>query len=135
MVLGVARASDDSEQYYNSVLASSEKVVVVRQGHLVPFGEFFPVPDFVRSWLRLQNLPYSRFHARRGLISRRLPAGGLKLAATICYDDAYGSSQLAVLREADTLVNVTNDAWFGRSPPGTSISRSRACARSKRGGT
>src|SRR5262249_54027591 len=30
-----------------------------------------------------------------------------------CYEDGYGSSQLAALREADTLVNVTNDAWFG----------------------
>ena len=44
-----------------------------------------------------------------------LPAAGLKLATTICYEDAYGSSQRAVLKEADALVNVTNDAWFGHS--------------------
>ena len=28
---------------------------------LVPFGEFFPVPQAVRDWLRLMNLPYSDF--------------------------------------------------------------------------
>ena len=26
--------------------------------HLVPFGEYFPVPSFVRSWMRLMSLPY-----------------------------------------------------------------------------
>ena len=31
--------------------------------HLVPFAEFFPVPSFVRSWLRLMSLPYSDFTA------------------------------------------------------------------------
>ena len=31
--------------------------------HLVPFGEYFPVPAFVRSWLRLMSLPYSDFTA------------------------------------------------------------------------
>jgi apolipoprotein N-acyltransferase len=44
-----------------------------------------------------------------------LPAAGLQLGATICYEDAYGSAMLGVLREATALVNVTNDAWFGHS--------------------
>ena len=78
----------------------------------MPFAEFFPVPDFVRSWLRLMSLPYSDF-TRGGSRAAAAARGGLKLATTICYEDAYGSSQLAVLREADALVNVTNDAWFG----------------------
>lgn len=114
VVLGVARASDDMQQYYNSVLALGEQVTWYDKRHLVPFGEFFPVPAFVRSWLRLQSLPYSDF--THGADSQPpLPAGGLKLAATICYDDAYGSSLLESLKEADTLINVTNDAWFGHS--------------------
>ena len=64
--------------------------------HLVPFAEFFPVPDFVRSWLQLMSLPYADF-TRGGATSPPLRAGGLKLATTICYEDGYGSSQLAVL--------------------------------------
>ena len=44
-----------------------------------------------------------------------LAAAGQKLGATICYEDAYGSEQLAVLGEATLLVNVTNNAWFGDS--------------------
>ena len=44
-----------------------------------------------------------------------LKAGGERLAATICYEDAYGSDQLAALPGSTLLVNVTNNAWFGDS--------------------
>jgi apolipoprotein N-acyltransferase len=39
----------------------------------------------------------------------------VRLGATVCYEDAYGSAMLRVLPHADALVNVTNDAWFGHS--------------------
>jgi apolipoprotein N-acyltransferase len=112
VVLGAVRASDDLENYYNSVLAMDAKVQWYDKDHLVPFSEVVPVPDFVRRYLQLMRLPYADF-TRGGSNQPALHAGGLKLATTICYEDAYGSSQLAVLREADALVNVTNDAWFG----------------------
>jgi len=115
LVLGVVRASDDGEQYFNSVLALGEQGPHwYDKSHLVPFAEFFPVPGFVRSWLRLRNLPYEDF-TRGAALQPPLPAAGLRLATTICYEDAYGSAQLPLLRVADALVNVTNDAWFGHS--------------------
>jgi apolipoprotein N-acyltransferase len=117
LVLGVVRSEDsgDGERYFNSVLALGAKDLLwYNKSHLVPFAEFFPVPDFVRSWLRLRNLPYEDF-TRGAALQPPLPAAGLRLAVTICYEDAYGSAQLPVLREADALVNVTNDAWFGHS--------------------
>lgn len=115
LVLGVVRASDDGEQYFNSVLALGEQGPQwYDKAHLVPFAEFFPVPGFVRSWLRLRNLPYEDF-TRGAAVQPPLRAAGLRLAITICYEDAYGSSMLPELRNADALVNVTNDAWFGHS--------------------
>jgi len=117
LVLGIVRSEDsgDGARYFNSVLALGDKDLLwYNKSHLVPFAEFFPVPDFVRSWLRLRNLPYEDF-TRGAPVQPPLPAAGLKLAVTICYEDAYGSSQLPVLRQADALVNVTNDAWFGDS--------------------
>jgi apolipoprotein N-acyltransferase len=114
LVFGIVRADDEGRQYYNSVLALDAKLTWYSKNHLVPFAEFFPVPSFVRSWLRLHSLPYSDF-TRGGDDQPPLPAGGLSLGATICYEDAYGSSMIRVLRSADALVNVTNDAWFGHS--------------------
>ncbi len=81
---------------------------------LVPFGEFFPVPAAVRKWMRLQSLPY--YDMTPGEAHQPpLRSGGLRLAATICYEDAYGADQLAALPSATLLVNATNNAWFGDS--------------------
>jgi len=118
-VIGVLRADGDAQQpdairYYNSVLALSDRVSWYDKHHLVPFAEFFPVPRFVRGWLRLMSLPYSDFTP--GAAGQPpLPAAHLRLGTTVCYEDAYGSSMLSVLPQADALVNVTNDAWFGHS--------------------
>ncbi len=114
LVTGVVRFSDVGENGYNSILALDDKLSWYNKDHLVPFAEFFPVPSYVRSWLRLHSLPYSDF-TRGGDNQPPLPAAGLNLGATICYEDAYGSSMIKVLPAADALVNVTNDAWFGHS--------------------
>ncbi len=114
LVTGVIRASDDGRQYFNSVLALDREVGWYDKHHLVPFAEFFPVPAFVRRWLRLMNLPYSDF-TRGARYQSPLAVAGQRIAASICYEDAYGSTQLPALRDATLLVNVTNDAWFGRS--------------------
>ena len=108
------KADNRDTRYYNSVMALGDKVSWYDKHHLVPFAEFFPVPQFVRNWLRLMSLPYSDF-TRGASYQPPLPAGGLQLGVTICYEDAYGSSMLQVLPRADALVNVTNDAWFGHS--------------------
>jgi apolipoprotein N-acyltransferase len=81
---------------------------------LVPFGEYFPVPSFVRSWMRLMSLPYDDI-SPGGSDQPRLRAAGQPLGLTICYEDAYGSAQLGVLRDATLLINVTNNAWYGDS--------------------
>jgi apolipoprotein N-acyltransferase len=113
ILMGVVRA--DGDDYYNSILALGDGVAFYDKRHLVPFAEYFPVPAIVRSWLRLMSLPYSDFtRGRRG--QPPLAVGDLKVAATICYEDAFGAEQLNALRHANVLVNVTNDAWFGRSP-------------------
>ena len=114
LVFGILRESDEGEHYYNSVLALDSKISWYDKDHLVPFAEFFPVPDFVRPGCGCMSLPYSDF-TRGGDNQPALPAAGLNLGATVCYEDAYGSAMLGVLRKADALVNVTNDAWFGHS--------------------
>jgi apolipoprotein N-acyltransferase len=116
LVMGVLRADgkEPDTRYYNSVMALGDQVSWYDKHHLVPFAEFFPVPHFVRVWLRLMSLPYSDF-TRGAEYQPPLPAAHLQLGATICYEDAYGSTMIEVLPLADALVNVTNDAWFGHS--------------------
>src|SRR5258708_27297322 len=61
------------------------------------------------------SLPYSDF-TRGAALQGPLVAGGLRIAPSICYEDAFGSAQRSLAARSDLLVNVTNDAWFGRSP-------------------
>ena len=114
VVMGVVRVDDDGETYYNSILALGAAPSFYDKHHLVPFGEYFPVPAFVRRWLRLMSLPYSDFMP--GATGQPpLAAGGLRLAASICYEDAYPGEQRGAMRASTALVNVTNDAWFGKA--------------------
>lgn len=122
LLLGLIRAepgelNDKGEprvDYFNSILSLGDDFVWYDKHHLVPFGEFFPVPEVVRRWMRLMNLPYSDF-SRGAAYQPPLQIAGLSLSASICYEDAYASSQTVSARESTALVNVTNDAWFGRS--------------------
>ncbi len=115
VIMGVVRLGDNGVDYYNSIMALTSGVVFYDKRHLVMFAETFPVPAFVRSWLRLLTLPYSDF-ASGSDHQAPLAGGGMRLAPSICYEDAFGSAQLDLVKRSDLLVNVTNDAWFGHSP-------------------
>jgi apolipoprotein N-acyltransferase len=128
LVLGQLRRDPHREVYYNAVLALGDEPQWYAKRRLVPLSEFFPVPEFMRDWLKGMDLPYSGFE-RGGDSQPALDAAGQKLGVTICYEDAYASDQLAVLEDATLLVNVTNDAWFGDSTAAhqhLQISRMRA---------
>lgn len=121
LVMGAIRVQENprthEEEAFNSVLVwdpATPGVGFYDKHHLVPFSEFFPVPPFIRSWLRLMSLPYADFN-RGAAVQEPLDAAGQKISIGICYEDAYGSTQLAALRKATLLVNVTNDSWFGHS--------------------
>jgi apolipoprotein N-acyltransferase len=118
LIMGLLRRDPATDAYYNAVVAWNPQQPAVEQWYdkrrLVPFGEFFPVPAVVRSWLKLMSLPYSDFQPG----SARQPplaAAGETLAPTICYEDAYAADQRGIVRDATLLVNVSNDAWFGDS--------------------
>ncbi|MEX0901066.1 MAG: apolipoprotein N-acyltransferase [Gammaproteobacteria bacterium] len=99
--------------YFNAVLSLDDGGLYYKR-HLVPFGEFFPIPGFMREWLRMLSLPYSDF-TRGPRDQPPLRAAGQALAASICYEAAYGAEMIRALPEATLLVNVSNDAWFGDS--------------------
>lgn len=116
LLFGILERDFAAEKVFNSVVSvGAEGRQIYRKRHLVPFGEYFPVPDFVREWMRLMNLPYSDIASgedRQPLL--RMPDGNL-IAVAICYEDAYATEQLYALPDAGILVNVSNDAWFGDS--------------------
>lgn len=100
-------------EYYNAVLTLG---VSPRQlyykSHLVPFGEFVP-PGF--GWVvRVLSIPLADF-SRGPARPAPLQVAGQRVAASICYEDAYGGELLRQLPQATLLVNLSNVAWFGDS--------------------
>jgi len=101
---------------YNSIIAlNGEERQVYRKRHLVPFGEYFPVPAQVREWMRMMSLPANDQSAGADTQPLIRTRDGVALAVAICYEDAYGAEQLYALPDAGLLINVSNDAWFGDS--------------------
>jgi len=128
LLIGVPTHDWSTDAYYNSVISLGAKDGVYHKRHLVVFGEFFPVPDWVRNWLRLMDLPYSDF--TRGAVEQPLlQAAGYPVGVSICFEDAFGEEILRALPSAAFLVNVSNDGWFGDSialPQHLEIARMRA---------
>ena len=112
LMLGIIDFEPDKGVYRNTLLNLGSQVEFYHKRHLVPFGEFFPVPEFVRRWMRLQNLPYTDFEPGPS-DQPPLHVKGFTVAPSICYEDAYGTEQRVFLPAAALLVNVSNDAWFG----------------------
>lgn len=108
-------AGGDASIYNSLILAGRGDRQVYRKRHLVPFGEYFPVPAFVREWMRMRNLPFTDLRAGAAEQDLLRTADGTPLAVAICYEDSYGAEQLYALPEAALLINVSNDAWFGDS--------------------
>jgi apolipoprotein N-acyltransferase len=85
--------------------------------HLVPFGEYIPLPNIFPFLAKLVPFTESLIAGDRQTIFQ-VEAGGrtARFGVLICYEDldpylARGLRQ----RGADFLVNISNDAWFGTS--------------------
>lgn len=101
--------------YYNSVVSfGSAPSQRYHKVHLVPFGEYIPLKP-VWGWvIEVLHIPLSDF-ARGDIRQAPLAIGGQRVAANICYEDAFGEEIIRQLPAASVLVNVSNLAWFGDS--------------------
>ncbi len=79
--------------------------------HLVPFGEYVPYQRVLFFVNRLVEAA-GDFEPGRGPSLMKL--GGNSLGVLICYEGIFPElARAAVRRGANTLVNITNDAWYG----------------------
>jgi len=104
---------DRAGNYYNGVVnlgATPTRFYAKR--HLVPLGEFVP-PEF--AWIvSMMQIPFSDF-SRGDDTQAPMRAAGVRVALTVCYEDAFGEELIAQLPEATVLANLSNVAWFGDS--------------------
>ena len=102
-------------EYYNSLVSlGTAPVQTYRKSHLVPFGEFIPLRPVLGWLVSVLAIPLQDF-ARGSPERPPLEVAGQRVAADICYEDAFGEEIIRQLPAATLLVNASNVAWFGRS--------------------
>lgn len=114
LVVGAPVYAPGHDASYNAVLVLGSRRDIYYKRHLVPFGEYFPVPDWVKRWLSAHALPYSSF-TPGPLEQPPLDVGRWKVAVALCYEIAFGRLLIRQLPAAEFIINPSDDGWFGRS--------------------
>lgn len=127
LLAGVLIRGEDNS-IFNSMIALGEHSGRYDKRHLVPFGEYFPIPDWLRPIMDVLGTPYSDFSSGQQS-SELIRVDDLPLGISICFEDVFGAELAGASRGASVLVNATNDAWFaGSSAPMQHLTISRARA-------
>jgi apolipoprotein N-acyltransferase len=107
---------DNRVEYYNSAyLIGPEGNVYGRydKAHLVPFGEYVPF----KKWLPfIDKMVEGVGDFMPGIKGKTIKWGDYRLGVQICYEIIFPHlSRAMIINHASLLVNITNDAWYGRS--------------------
>ncbi|MDY7025604.1 MAG: apolipoprotein N-acyltransferase [Pseudomonadota bacterium] len=99
-------------RFYNSVISLSPDLARYDKQRLVPFGEYIPLSDWIRKVSPF--LPIANF-SKGSDEQSPLPYTKGEIAPFICYETAYPSTINPLAAQADILVTLSNDGWFGAS--------------------
>jgi len=111
---GLVFSEREHERYYNSLILLGEKRSLYHKRHLVVFGEYYPMRWLLDLLSGLINIAYSDL-TPGPLVQETMTVGDSTLGVSICFEDAFSRDIMLALPEANLLVNVSNDAWFGNS--------------------
>jgi len=123
LILGADRAEPAAVRirYFNSLFvlrrtaSGFQRMGVYDKHHLVPFGEYFPV-DSLAEATGLKKLVHMGDGFDAGPPAEVIrPEGVPPLAPMICYESLFPGAINDHGRRAEWIVNVSNDAWFGRT--------------------
>ena len=102
------------KKYYNSVVIIDKNLstkFIYDKIHLVPFGEYTPLEYL------LNKLGYNFFSLQRGNnINEPISVGNLpEFKLLICYEIIFPGKYTKTNNRTKFLLNLTNDAWFGKT--------------------
>ncbi len=111
-----ASDQDMETSYYNSALlvdAGGRIADIYSKSHLVPFGEYVPLRTMLPFLAPLVEA-VGDFSA--GSIQQALTCQNARIGVLICFESIFPDiARQWVEAQANVLVNLTNDAWYGRS--------------------
>lgn len=114
LITGIPYRPPGTTQYHNSIVALGAGQGVYHKQRLVPFGEYVPLEGVLRGLIAFFDLPMSAFSAGPEE-QAPLEAGAFRVAPYICYEIVYPDLVARNARNADLLITISNDSWFGDS--------------------
>lgn len=109
--------TEPNPKVFNTVFLTDPRGVVLARYHkqvLLAFGEYLPFSSILS---KLPAMPFAEgFTPGDGPRTLDLP-GGIRMAPLICYEDLMPELSRSFVKttKANVLVNLTNDAWYGRT--------------------
>jgi apolipoprotein N-acyltransferase len=103
-------------EYFNSaylISPNSKTIGQYEKTHLVPFGEYVPF----KKWLPfLGKIVAQVGDFRAGKAGKTIPWKNGRIGVQICYEIIFPELSRALAQNnAALLINITNDAWFGKT--------------------
>jgi apolipoprotein N-acyltransferase len=118
LITGLPYMHKDAESgdisIYNSVVGLGDGSGIYHKRRLVPFGEYLPLDSLLRGVINFFNLPMSDFSPGPDKAAM-IRAGEYTLAPFLCYEIVYPNLVRSSAAEADILLTISNDTWFGDS--------------------
>ena len=114
LLTGAITYDSNTGEYFNSVISIEDMTSKYDKFHLVPFGEYVPLENFLRGLIKFFDLPMSSISSRK---DKRLffNVSKNKISPNICYEVVYANSVARNSRGSNIILTVSNDAWFGKS--------------------
>ncbi len=115
MLVGSPDVGDDERIYNTAFLLGENGQIRGRydKRHLVPFGEYVPLHQI---FFFLDKLVVGIGELGRGHRATVFSLDKTRFSVVICYEVIFPGEVREFVRDgAEFLVNITNDAWFGRS--------------------
>lgn len=102
-------------QIYSAFFALStegESLFEYHKSHLVPFGEYMPFKNI----LPIKKLTPGLLDYTEGISKLvHLDKFNLTIRPLVCYESIFPSEVRVSNRQADVIINITNDSWYGNS--------------------
>ncbi len=116
MLIG-ATDLDAYNDLYNrviSVSSNSEIVGKYAKMHLVPFGEYIPLADFLPNFIQFQPYQHGKTLDTLPIVNaQQSKDDNLKVGTSICFESAFPNHFRKFVKQgADVMGILTNDAWF-----------------------
>ena len=111
----------DNQKYFNSLIVINHKLEILslyNKINLVPFGEFLPFEKTLSKFGLKKITPgYSSFSSgdERTIINLGNKFNEKSILPLICYEIIYSGKIKKKNQLPDLVVNISEDAWFGRS--------------------